>query len=157
MAGSRFHRELLSMHRSDDTAEARPKLYQVAGIFRERLPAAALRGHVDRVWSNEIPGPAALEVVPDGCIDIYWTRSGLHVAGPNTQVVTATVASAASLVGVRFRPGVAHRWLRVSAAELLDAHPLLEEIWGSAQRRRFPTSSRMRGARMRPRRSSSRR
>src|SRR5207302_3572253 len=92
--------------------------------------APALCGHVDRVWTNELSGPAEIEVVPDGCIDIYWTGSRLQVAGPNTRVVTATIASAAVLAGIRFRPGVAVRWLGVSAAELLNTHPALEDCWG---------------------------
>jgi AraC-like DNA-binding protein len=77
-----------------------------------------------------LASPAELKVVPDGCIDIYWTGDRLQIAGPNTQVVTATMASAADLVGVRFLPGVAGRWLGVSAVELLNAHPPLEDIWG---------------------------
>ena len=78
------------------------------------------------------------------------------IAGPNTQIVTATIARAANLVGVRFRPGVAARWLGVSAAELLNTHPPLEDLWGrSARRRSFPTRSRMPKMRMRRRRFSS--
>jgi len=117
------------VNRFDETAVARPKLYQVAGILRERLPASALRRDVDRVWTNELHGPAQLEVVPDGCIDIYWTGSDQQIAGPNTQIVTATMATAANLAGVRFQPGIAARWLGVSAAELLNTHPRLEDIW----------------------------
>jgi AraC-like DNA-binding protein len=117
------------VNQSDETAQVRPKLCQVAGILRERLPASALRRHVDRVWINELYGPAELEVVPDGCIDIYWTGSRLQIAGPNTQIVTATTTSAANLVGARFQPGVAARWLGVSAAELLNTHPPMEDIW----------------------------
>jgi AraC-like DNA-binding protein len=116
--------------RSNETGEAPPRLPQVAGVYRERPPAPALCGHVDRVWTNELSGPAEIEVVPDGCIDIYWTGSRLQVAGPNTWVVTATIASAAVLAGIRFRPGVAVRWLGVSAAELLNTHPALEDCWG---------------------------
>ena len=58
-----------------------------------------------------------------------WTGSRLNVAGPNTQIVTATMPCAAILVGARFRPGIAARWLGVSAAELLNAHLFLEDIW----------------------------
>jgi AraC-like DNA-binding protein len=83
------------------------------------------------VWTNQLHGLAELEVVPDGCIDIYWTGSRLQIAGPNTQIVMTTVTSASHLVGVRFQPGVAPRWLGVSAAELLNAQPLLEDIWGA--------------------------
>jgi AraC-like DNA-binding protein len=117
------------VNRPAETAEAQPKLYQVAGRRREKLPIPDLRRHVDRVWTNELHGPAQLEVVPDGCIDIYWTGSRLQIAGPNTRVVTATITGAAELVGVRFRPGVAVRWLGVSAAELLNKHPPLEDVW----------------------------
>lgn len=130
MAWTPLQSRVLSMNRSDGTGEAQPKLYQVAGIFRERLPASALRRHVDRVWTNELRGPAELVVVPDGCIDIYWTGSRLQIAGPNTLIVTARMASAANLVGVRFRPGIAARWLGVSATEFLNTHPPLEDIWG---------------------------
>jgi AraC-like DNA-binding protein len=117
------------VNRSDETGKAPPKLAQVAGIFRERLPASALRRHVDRVWANELQGPAELEVVPDGCIDIFWTGSRLQIAGPNTEIVTAVVERAATIVGVRFQPGIAARWLGVSAVELLNTHPPLEDVW----------------------------
>ncbi len=118
-----------TMSPPEETAQAR--LYQVAGTFRERLPAYALRAHVDRVWTNELAAPAELEIVPDGCIDIYWTGAALHVAGPNTEIATARIENPATLVGVRFLPGVAARWLgNVSAAQLLNAHPPLDTLWG---------------------------
>jgi len=102
--------------RSDD----KPRLSEVVGVFRQRRPAAALGRHVDRVWINELHGPTSIDIVPDGCIDIYWTGAGLQV----------TIPGAAGLAGVRFRPGVAGRWLGVSASELVDRHQPLEEIWG---------------------------
>jgi len=112
--------------RSDET---RPRLSEVVGIFRQRTPAAVLSRHVDRVWINELRGPTALDVVPDGCIDIYWTGGGLQIAGPNTEVVTLTMLGAAKLAGVRFHPGVAGRWLGVPATELVNRHQPLDEIW----------------------------
>ena len=117
------------VNRSDETGNA-PKLAQLAGNFRERLPASALRRHVDRIWTSEFSGAATLDVVPDGCIDIYWSGSGLQIAGPNTQVATVTIEGAANLAGVRFQPGIAARWLGVSATELLNTQPLLEDFWG---------------------------
>lgn len=118
------------MNGLDETAETRPNLYQALGRYRERLPAAPLRPHVDRVWTNELYAAAAVDVIPDGCIDIYWTGSRLLIAGPNTRIVTATVGSAADMVGIRFNPGVAPRWLGISAAELVNAQPPLEDVWG---------------------------
>ncbi len=109
---------------------AQSKLAQTAGIFRERLPAAALRRHLERVWTNELHGPAALQIVPDGCIDIYWTGSRLQIAGPNSEIVTAAFEKPADLFGVRFRPGHATQWLGLPAHELLNRHPPLEDIWG---------------------------
>ena len=114
------------MSRSDET---RPRLSEVVGIFRQRMPAAVLSRHVDRVWINELRGPTALDVVPDGCIDIYWTGGGLQIAGPNTEVVTLTMPGAAKLAGVRFHPGVASRWLGVPATELVNRHQPLDEVW----------------------------
>ena len=73
-----------------------------------------------------------LDVIPDGCIDIYWTGSRLLVAGPGTEVISARVDTAASLVGVRFRPGIAVRWLGISAANLLGSHPRLDDVWGGS-------------------------
>jgi AraC-like DNA-binding protein len=112
--------------RSDET---RPRLSEVVGIFQQRMPAAALGQHVDRVWINELRGPTAIDVVPDGCIDIYWTGGGLQIAGPNTEVVTLAMPCAAKLAGVRFHPGVAGRWLGVSATELVNRHQSLGDVW----------------------------
>jgi AraC-like DNA-binding protein len=118
------------MRRSDEPAEPQPKLSQVVGVLRERRPAPALSGHIDRMWTNVLSGPARVEVVPDGCIDIYWTGARLLIAGPNTRIVTVEFMSAANLVGARFNPGIAHRWLGISAVELTDTQPPLEDIWG---------------------------
>lgn len=98
-------------------------------MFRQRMPAPVLGPHVDRVWINELHGPTAIDVVPDGCIDIYWTGAGLQIAGPNTEVLTITMPCATALAGVRFRPGVAGRWLGVPASELLNRHQPLDEVW----------------------------
>jgi AraC-like DNA-binding protein len=118
------------MNRYDETTGAQRKLCQLAGILRERPPASALRMHIESVWTNELHGPTEIELIPDGCMNIYWTGSRLQIAGPNTHVVTATMTSTADIVGVRFRPGVGARWLGVPAVELLNAHPLLEDLWG---------------------------
>jgi len=91
--------------------------------------ATMLYRHVDRVWINELRGPTSIDVVPDGCIDIYWTGAGLQIAGPNFEVLPLTMPGAVALAGVRFHPGVAGRWLGVSATELLNSHQPLDEVW----------------------------
>jgi AraC-like DNA-binding protein len=110
-------------------SDKNPRLSEVVGVFRQRMPAAVLGRHVDRVWINELRGPTVIDVVPDGCIDIYWTGAGLQIAGPNTEVLTLTMPGVAALTGVRFHPGVAGRWLGVSATELLNRQQPLDEVW----------------------------
>jgi hypothetical protein len=87
-----------------------------------------LAEHVELFWINEVQDSALLDIVPDGCIDIYWTGIELRVAGPNTRPLTITAERAATFVGVRFRPGVAGRWLRTSATEFLNQHPPLSSV-----------------------------
>jgi AraC-like DNA-binding protein len=108
-----------------------PRLSQVAGTYGERAPAAALREHLVCVWTNALDhcGAANLQIVPDGCMDILWTGRELQVAGPDTRAVTQTMPIGATIVGARFRPGIAPKWLRVSAAEVLNARVPLEEFW----------------------------
>jgi AraC-like DNA-binding protein len=106
------------------------RLALLTGTYRERLPMAPLRDAVDCIWTNEITRPIQLDIVPDGCIDIYWTGEALRVAGPNANLVTAAITRPGTLVGVRFKPGVAASWLHTSAEELLNAHPSLDEFWG---------------------------
>jgi hypothetical protein len=80
----------------------------VAGDYRERAPADALRPAVRCVWRNLLrPTGRPLLVVPDGCIDLPWTGSALLVAGPDTGPVIEAVAPDATIVGIRFRPGAA--------------------------------------------------
>jgi hypothetical protein len=91
-------------------------------------PASNLAEHVELFWINEVQDSALLDIVPDGCIDIYWTGIELRVAGPNTRPLTITAERAATFVGVRFRPGVAGQWLRTSATEFLNQHPPLSSV-----------------------------
>src|SRR5262249_1358201 len=37
----------------------------------------------------------------------------------------------ATIVGARFHPGVAPQWLKISAAELVNSRPLLQEFWAA--------------------------
>ena len=109
-----------------------PKLSQVVGAFRERMPTSVLHHHVDRIWINALHGPTVIDVVPDGCIDIYWTGSTLQIAGPNTETVSITMPGAVEFVGVRFNPGIAGRWLGVTAREILNRHVPLADFWRCA-------------------------
>lgn len=88
------------------------------------------------VWGQTTPTArgAFTRVVPDGCIDLIWSRvSGqIHVAGPDTGPLLAPLAPGDRYAGVRFRPGTAPATLGVPADVLRDARVDLVELWGAA-------------------------
>jgi AraC-like DNA-binding protein len=106
-------------------------LSQVAGRYREWEPAVALRDHVYRVWENDLARSSGEEyrVVPDGCVDILWTGANLLVAGPDTHPIVEKVQPGSRVIGLRFFPGAAHRWLGVPLSEILNRRVPLEEFW----------------------------
>jgi AraC-like DNA-binding protein len=109
---------------------SQPCLARLSGRHRERAPCPVLRPHVDRIWIFEVAQACELELVPDGCIDIYWNGRQLMVAGPSTELLTVRTTGRQTFVGARFAPGVAYRWLGVSARELLNTHASLDDTWG---------------------------
>jgi AraC-like DNA-binding protein len=112
---------------------------QFAGIYRERLTNTALRAHVRRVWVNDLRKSRQewLRVVPDGCADIMWTGTDLIVAGPDSQCVLDRLPLGAVIVGVRFHPGSASRWLGLPLCEIVDSRVPLAEFWRSEADRLF--------------------
>lgn len=97
--------------------------------------SAARVPEVARTWTQSLSPdskPYSQRVVPDGCIDVIWSRSRgeLEVAGPDTAAFLAELKPGETLVGVRFRPGTAPPALGVPAEALRDAHPPLRELWG---------------------------
>lgn len=107
-------------------------LSQFAGQYREWLPAGLLRDHVSRIWTNDLTHAAAEKfcVVPDGCVDIFWTCEHLCVAGPDSRAVVEPVSSRSCISGVRFYPGAACGWLGLPLAELLNSRVPLAAFWG---------------------------
>jgi AraC-like DNA-binding protein len=95
--------------------ENAPQLSQIAGRYREWAPVAALREHVRCLWVNDLShSPVTLvQVVPDGCVDIIWTRDGICVAGPDTRPILANLPSRGFVAGARFHPGAALSWLGI--------------------------------------------
>ena len=97
--------------------------------YRELGVHPALKRHVVCTWID--PGRAWRHaVLPDACIDVVWDGRQLMVAGPDTQAWSIT--SAATYVGIRFRPGAAPGFLGVPASALLDRTVPLREFWGGA-------------------------
>jgi AraC-like DNA-binding protein len=114
-----------------------------ATAYREHAPAAPLRSSVECYWTRRGTG-APQRVLPDGCIDILMRRPvsptgaphgcfRAEVIGTMTRAIVAGGA-AEELVGIRFRPGEAFRFLRFPAVECTDLDLDLEAVRGSFAR-----------------------
>jgi AraC-like DNA-binding protein len=121
----------------------RHTLSQLAGNYREWAPNVALRDHVRCLWVNDLSfSPTrSICVVPDGCVDIVWTRDWLRIAGPDTRVSLEQLAPQGVVVGIRFHPGAASAWLGVPLSEILNARVPLAEFWGGESERLFDRAS----------------
>lgn len=108
-------------------------------------PAPALRPYVAAFWIWEGTGEAGVDrVLPDGCIDILFTRcrdrgpaDGFVAVGTMTRYLDASQEGVLERVGVRFRPGGAAPFLPfldVPASCLTDRHVPLEALWGREAR-----------------------
>ncbi|WP_432562718.1 helix-turn-helix domain-containing protein [Kineococcus sp. SYSU DK003] len=103
-------------------------------MYRER--ACRIAGA--RVWENRPPAPGGGPVLPDGCMDLLWSRTGreLLVAGPDTRPHHGE-HSPGGWSGLRFAPGQAPALLGVPAHELRDARVPLADLWDGALVRRL--------------------
>ncbi|HEX2885102.1 DUF6597 domain-containing transcriptional factor [Vineibacter terrae] len=119
--------------RSDEEALV---LSGATGGYREFRPAAALERHFQCIWSNALVHGhgASLAVVPDGCIDLTWIAGELIVAGPDVGVAVSPIAAAGTVVGIRFRPGAAAKWLGLPMSELVNSRIALAAFWGARAR-----------------------
>lgn len=106
------------------------------GVYRERAAPASLAIHVECLWSHAIPeGPRQpMAVVPDGCADIIWSSRGLVVAGPDRVAAFPAIDPGETVVGLRFRTGIAAFWLRAPLSGLTGTVVPLEAFWGAAAR-----------------------
>jgi AraC-like DNA-binding protein len=102
--------------------------------YREHLPSEALRPFVACYWTRTGDGPPT-RVLPDGCLDVLVDASAgrARVIGAMTAAIVAE-GGPLDLVGVRFRPGEAPALLGISAAEVTDLAPPLEDVWGGEGR-----------------------
>lgn len=102
--------------------------------YREIRPPAPLTEHLLCLWTETISDRTdcpPIRVLPDGCIDVVWIAGQPpHVAGPATRAVFPGIPPGSTLVGARFRPGMAASVLDVPAHELVDTSPPLAALWG---------------------------
>ena len=104
---------------------------QLAGIYRERAPHAALREHVRSFWVNDLSESQNewLRVVPDGCADIVWTGTSLIAAGPDSQSILDRLPRGGVVVGVRVHPGAASGWFGRPLSEIVNCRIPLADLW----------------------------
>jgi AraC-like DNA-binding protein len=104
--------------------------------FRYTEWASRLAGAV--VWTRTTAPDAQAPVLPDGCMDLLWTRGRLFVAGPDTRAHGGGDATGGiRFAGVRFFPGTAPAYLGVPAHELRDRRVDLADLWPSGEVRRL--------------------
>jgi AraC-like DNA-binding protein len=110
--------------------------------YREHQPAPALRDAVQCYWTlhGAVDGaaPARNRVLPDGCMDILFDLGERGVGGERARVIGAMESAAVvwlrgsvDLLGVRFRPGGAPRFLAERASELTRRTAPLSALWGA--------------------------
>ncbi|WP_243710893.1 helix-turn-helix domain-containing protein [Actinomadura sp. KC216] len=84
-------------------------------------------------WTAALPRdaePFLQRVVPDGCVDLMWSSSGILVAGPDTGPMPAVVRPGDTVAAVRFGPGTAPPVLGVPADAIRDGRVPLRDLWG---------------------------
>jgi len=113
--------------------EHAPILVTRAGRYGEAHPIARLLPHFQCVWMSSISpdhsGPAA--VVPDGCVDLLWRDDRFTVVGPDITAATPELAPGSIVLGIRFMPGAAAKWLGRPLTEIVGREVPMAEFWGS--------------------------
>jgi AraC-like DNA-binding protein len=114
--------------------EHAPVLANRAGRYTEYLPIPRLLPHFQCVWMSSVSpdhsGPVA--VVPDGCVDLLWRDDRFTVVGPDITAATPELGPGAIVLGIRFRPGSAAKWLGQPLTEIVGREVPMAELWGSA-------------------------
>jgi AraC-like DNA-binding protein len=110
--------------------------------YREYPPAPALRDAVQCYWTlrGAVDGgaPVRNRVLPDGCMDILFDLGEDGVVGERARVIGAMESAevvwmhgSVDLLGVRFRPGGAPRFLAERASGLTRRTAALSALWGA--------------------------
>jgi AraC-like DNA-binding protein len=102
--------------------------------YRELAPPPELATLVRCLWIRTASEAETVDVLPDGCVDLYVRGERAIVAGPDTRPAPTSVQAGDAIVGVRFRRGAAGTALGLPADELRDLRVPLDAIWdGVAQ------------------------
>lgn len=100
--------------------------------YREGRPPRGLERVVACVWENEPAEDRTQRVVPDGCVDLIWSRFGeLVIAGADTGPKCIPQRAGGLTSAIRLRPGAAGALLGMPASELRDRRVAASDVWGS--------------------------
>ena len=99
--------------------------------YVERAPRVELAGVVRTVWIQRTGATAYVQRhLPTGGVEIHFPIGGRpQLVGPLTGPKVEVIAPHTTLVGVRFRPGMAPPFPTV-LGDLVDERASLEDVWG---------------------------
>jgi len=100
-------------------------------------------GTQDAGGTDGVAQPEWHRILPDGCMDLIWRRSGsddlghIFVAGPDTSSASALWRPGSLQLGMRFDSAVGPALIGVPAHEVRDRRVPLADIWGAAEATRL--------------------
>ncbi|PSH56821.1 AraC family transcriptional regulator [Phyllobacterium endophyticum] len=102
-----------------------------AGTYNETLAIPTLRPHFLCAWTNEIAAVKRVQstVIPDGCVDLLWRDNRFTVVGPDASAARR-VLRPGTILGLRFRPGAAEKWLGLPLDAIVGQEVSMFELWG---------------------------
>ncbi len=111
-----------------------PALAILTGEFAARAVAGPLAGYFSTIWVHRLANrePVPVVIVPDATVDLQWIGGRLRLAGPDREPMTEILAPETTVVGFRFRPGMAAPWLGVPLNEVVSKRIALDDLWGSS-------------------------
>ena len=109
------------------------------GRYSEHPVPDRLSPYVECLWTLEADQPISdYPVLPDGCVDIVFSRGRSHrdaqVVGTMTHARKFAFSAGQFDCGVRFRPGMSYGFIRLPGTEITDRSLPLTEVWGTPGR-----------------------
>jgi len=107
-------------------------------LYQEFPPSPKFAAHVECFWLHCSDGPVRdFHVFPDGCSDILFEQpardyGGLAIVGTMTRAQAFDIPAGNSTFGVRFRPGMAARLVRVPGSLAVNQSIPLAAAWKAA-------------------------
>jgi AraC-like DNA-binding protein len=101
-------------------------------FYREYPPQPALAAYVACLWAARAPaGAHTHRVLPDNCVDILWQDDGRpgFAVGMMSSAIWVPSSGPVQTLAVRFRPGMAARFLATPLHALTDRRADIDQLW----------------------------